>query len=427
MIIFFFFYFFNELYNIGDIQEAFKNICLNKMLSDGYFDMSPYIFGRFKKDSVYAQLTSIKSKYAVLYKYSYPKQEKAFDFWEEKIGVSYHSESINLTVVESSAIVNWVYRILKDSNEREDFTKSLFAQLKELHSIEHSVRFSRGIVYNSEKVDIHFLSSVSSVNKFIADIKENTQNLFYRGHSNSNYILKPSIMRTTRLIENESKLYNELLINCPDQFVNCTTHIEKLVKMQHYGLPTRLLDITRNPLVALYFACINNKESSGELILITTDESKIKYPQSDTVSLVSSLATFTYKKQCQFKSFAQDSSLSKIEFNKKIARLTHEVRLEKPAFQQEVIKEDLLDNYIVLASKSNNRMIKQDGAFILCGLDVEGSSLERFRYHENEKKVVLIIDNKDSIIKELDNFSINRASLFPEIECVSEYLKEKYS
>lgn len=50
---FFYFYFFDDLYYIEDIQQAFKNICLDKMLSDGYFDMSAYIFGRLKKEDIY--------------------------------------------------------------------------------------------------------------------------------------------------------------------------------------------------------------------------------------------------------------------------------------------------------------------------------------------------------------------------------------
>ena len=77
MIFYYFFYFFEDLYYIPEIQQAFRNVCLDKMLSDGYFDMSAYIYGRLKKESIYAELTSIKSKFAVLYQGSYPTQENA--------------------------------------------------------------------------------------------------------------------------------------------------------------------------------------------------------------------------------------------------------------------------------------------------------------------------------------------------------------
>lgn len=52
--------------------------------------------------------------------------------------------------------------------------------------------------------------------------------------------------------------------------------------------------------------------------------------------------------------------------------------------------------------------------------------MQKFRYREHNKKVVVLIDKKKKILEQLETFSINRASLFPEIECVSEYLKNKY-
>lgn len=74
-----FFFFFNELYNIQAIQQAFKNICLDKMFAEGYFDMSIYIFGRIKKEDIRGRLADAKSKYGVLYESAYPKQDTAYD------------------------------------------------------------------------------------------------------------------------------------------------------------------------------------------------------------------------------------------------------------------------------------------------------------------------------------------------------------
>ena len=315
---------------------------------------------------------------------------------------------------------------MKNAEERTQFTLELFKNLKALSNISNKIVVSRGVFYNSEKVDLHFFSSISSVRHFIASAIAKGETLFFRGHADPNYTLRPSIMRSNKIFQNESKLYNNLLIECPNDFENCHTHLEKLVKMQHYGLPTRLLDITRNLLVALYFACESRQDSFGELILISAKPQEIKYPQSDTVSILASLPSFSYEKQQEFRQHATDPKIGSDEaFNEKVGRLIHEVRLEKPAFQAEIKRSDLLSSYIVYALKNNNRIVKQDGAFILCGLSDDIGALESFRYRENEKKVVILVDQKKKILEELKTYSINRASLFPEIECVAEYLKNK--
>lgn len=107
--------------------------------------------------------------------------------------------------------------------------------------------------------------------------------------------------------------------------------------------------------------------------------------------------------------------------------MLQEVRFEKPAFQPEIKKEHITSNYVVHALKNNKRIIKQDGAFIICGLGNAVHSLSKFRYESHGKKVVVLLSNKKKILAQLDGYSINRATLFPEIECVSEYIKKKYS
>lgn len=303
----------------------------------------------------------------------------------------------------------------------------IFRNIKDFYSIKNSIEFSDDVFYNKEKVELYFIKSISEFDSFISyhSVKDNQQ-LFYRGHSDTNYLLAPSIMRNNKWLSNESKMYNDIIINCPESFSKCNTHLEKLVEMQHYGLPTRLLDITRNPLVALYFACESHYDNYGEVVLIAAEKNNIKYPQSDTVSVLSSLPLFSRKNQNDIRDFALLSK-NDDEFNKQIPRLHHEIRLEKPASLPEIIKEEVTDSFIVYAVKNNNRIVKQDGAFIICGLIENSEALNKYRLKEDEKRVILLIDNKEQILKSLDNLSINKATLFPEIECVTEYIKNKYS
>ncbi|TNS77803.1 FRG domain-containing protein, partial [Escherichia coli] len=123
---------------------------------------------------------------------------------------------------------------------------------------------------------------------------------FYRGHSKSSYELVPSLYRknqngTYRHLASESDLVREILSARPNEFKEDKFTIDKLVRMQHYGLPTRLLDITSNPLIALYFACCSNPDENGQVIAFSTNRKKIKYFDSDTVSCIANLSLLSYE------------------------------------------------------------------------------------------------------------------------------------
>ena len=100
---------------------------------------------------------------------------------------------------------------------------------------------------------------ISSVSEFIEKIvqrdKEVGTETFYRGHANKDWELLPSIFRTPNGVEKERLLFYDMVAHEPQSFSECKPTLDYLVQMQHYGLPTRLLDMTMNPLVALYFAC----------------------------------------------------------------------------------------------------------------------------------------------------------------------------
>ena len=100
--------------------------------------------------------------------------------------------------------------------------------------------------------------------------------VFFRGEADSiNWKQEASLFRgkfeTDSYVANVNYSLEKDLIDAaktyyPQEFENCHNAISRLVKMQHYGLPTRLYDVTANPLVALYFACNSEPEIDGKVM-----------------------------------------------------------------------------------------------------------------------------------------------------------------
>jgi hypothetical protein len=151
------------------------------------------------------------------------------------------------------------------------------------------------------------LNGIKIINKYLLEIKKEVEKskidlleyeVFYRGEAKHYRKTIPGIFHKAIQLKNEHKFFRELELRYPNIFDNAKSTIDKLAIMQHYGLPTRLLDFTTNPLLALFMA-IDKADISQicpTIKIVFVKKKKIKYYDSDTVSVFSNFAKMDFDK-----------------------------------------------------------------------------------------------------------------------------------
>lgn len=247
--------------------------------------------------------------------------------------------------------------------------------------------------------------------------------LYFRGHSKSSYKLEPSIYRNTGWIANEAAMIKELILRCPNDFSGGLSTFQCLVKMQHYGLPTRLLDITSNPLVALYFACETHDtdDKDGEVIVFGYDVDQVKYFDSDTVSVVANLSRRSVD-------FTVPDVTDIVAFNESegIKLLLHDIRQDKPHFAPIIRSTDLERVVCVKPMLDNPRIIRQEGAFLLFGCNEQKQRPAGLEAKTILGRLIINRDKKKELSNHLETLGVSKATMFPEIEHVAKHIKDAY-
>jgi len=116
--------------------------------------------------------------------------------------------------------------------------------------------------------------SISSLNDYISAVEKfrgtRTGPIWYRGCGKAVYALAPSLYRhkDSQTIEDFMALEKRLLSRFEQRSIpflsrHLANNWDRLFLMQHYGVPTRLLDWSESPLMALFFAVTSAKHALG--------------------------------------------------------------------------------------------------------------------------------------------------------------------
>lgn len=225
------------------------------------------------------------------------------------------------------------------------------------------------------------------------DFKDYGGSIWYRGQTNEKYSLLPSYLRSGSFASEKTLLsafkQNATMLTSKQP----ANSFDWMFLMQHYGIPTRLLDWSESPLVALYFALQKASDDNNAVIW----------------------------------------ALKPTELNKNAGIDEDKEDFFIPSFDYEVIKgysiESISDTpaklnpVAVIATRNNPRIHAQMGVFTIHHKN--HTPLEDIGNKTHVAKYIIEKASKDKILKQLELLGITEFQLFPELSSINSIMKKR--
>ncbi|WDP91924.1 MAG: FRG domain-containing protein [Desulfobacter sp.] len=250
----------------------------------------------------------------------------------------------------------------------------------------------------------------------------------FRGLSDSSYRLETSLMRLggaywqleKHLLRNFRKYAQASVAGDPDSF----WHL--LAVAQHHGLPTRLLDWTYSPFVALHFAlasldrfdtdgaiwCVNNEMAHDRLPGVLKTQLHTEGAQAFTVELLTSISR--REQECGPDGRGGSGGQA---FHRYVETLTQFDSLGEPEefllfFEPPSIDGRIVNQYALFSIMPNPRRVVDDWLEL---------------HPELFRRIIIPAELKWECRDKLDQCNITERVLFPGLDGLSSWLKRHYS
>jgi len=219
------------------------------------------------------------------------------------------------------------------------------------------------------------IESIENLHKILEEYRNNSS-YKYRGQSDSNWKLIPKAGRDNLKGSDDETIFNHWkrrAIGLLDKSFD--NKLDYLSIAQHTGLPTRLLDWSHSPLIALFFAVVDNPDKDGALFLYSLAVKEV---------------------------------------------LPFEEIKEYNPFDKEMKK----DYYFYMPISTINRLDNQFGHFSIH--KTPQKPFEDICIKSRLKKYIIPKDLKKEILLLLNHYGINYLTIYPDLEGLSKHLNWFY-